>query len=747
MMPNPENQYAWSFLAPERPAPARTEAVAPRPPARLGLVLGHEQWLQWLADEWWPLSGAPVRLGVDSARGAAAQERGAVTVVAWIDPARLPPIEVSSFRDAWVRAPLAVVAASDRELEWPGPVPLHAVTSFMVASEADRSRLMAMSKAFSNVAAPAQPIEVGALDLQPPAPDAPPRSGDLPLPLDWNARRGALALAVWSVPAVAPWLKALCDSLALRPAGGSPDLRLGRWVAELPWTRRRLGGAGNDAQLQLWRAAVDVLGAVRMREAWRPREIAEAIRDRACTEHGASRQDLDPFLSLTGALLGDERSVETSLSPNDPVGSAIQLVLLRPAPDRFLGWAHDVAELPPGVWWMGVMLSGLAFGYRDLELRFRGTPEARRRLALRLWQLDALESEAWGRWPGATDSTPTWRWEDGGRVALLWDGERWAERNGAARGHWYEADLGRKELRKAAMALARKHKPSCVRKRLELANLKVPYAGPGRIRAEEGALAVEGTVQLDLPPDVEIVEDLDEEAFRLWLARDGIAERLVDPPSRGREKRVVYEVADSQPAAIPGLSIVPDFITEAEERALLEAVDQEPWIESMARRVQHYGWRYDYKARRVDPGARLGSLPVWAARLGERLLARGLVPELPDQLIVNEYVGAQGITKHVDCRPCFQGPIVTLSLGESWDMFLWSPEGDAKVSRLLPRRSATVLSGEVRERWKHEIPRRANEASGPRGRRVSLTFRKVVVPAAGEGSGKSKKRRSPAAGK
>jgi len=162
-------------------------------------------------------------------------------------------------------------------------------------------------------------------------------------------------------------------------------------------------------------------------------------------------------------------------------------------------------------------------------------------------------------------------------------------------------------------------------------------------------------------------------------------------------------------------------------------------MDSLARRVQHYGWRYDYKARRVDPDARLGPLPAWAAQLCERLLARGLVPELPDQVIVNEYVGKQGITKHVDCLPCFQGPIVTLSLEESWDMFLWSPEGDRKVVRLLPRRSATILSGEVRERWKHEIPRRTNEGWGPRGRRVSLTFRKVVV--------QSKKRRSPAAGK
>ncbi|HZN95628.1 MAG TPA: alpha-ketoglutarate-dependent dioxygenase AlkB, partial [Myxococcales bacterium] len=99
---------------------------------------------------------------------------------------------------------------------------------------------------------------------------------------------------------------------------------------------------------------------------------------------------------------------------------------------------------------------------------------------------------------------------------------------------------------------------------------------------------------------------------------------------------------------------------------------------------------------------------------------------------VNEYVGKQGITKHIDCIPCFKGSIAMLSLGEDWEMFFWPPGGGGKVVRTLPRRSVTVLSGEARERWSHEIPRRLSEPWGRRGRRVSMTFRKVVVPAAVE---------------
>jgi hypothetical protein len=69
----------------------------------------------------------------------------------------------------------------------------------------------------------------------------------------------------------------------------------------------------------------------------------------------------------------------------------------------------------------------------------------------------------------------------------------------------------------------------------------------------------------------------------------------------------------------------------------------------LKRRVQHYGWRYDYKARRIDLSMRLGELPPWATRLALRLVRDGLVPQLADQVIVNEYVGRQGISKHVDC--------------------------------------------------------------------------------------------------
>ena len=183
---------------------------------------------------------------------------------------------------------------------------------------------------------------------------------------------------------------------------------------------------------------------------------------------------------------------------------------------------------------------------------------------------------------------------------------------------------------------------------------------------------------------------------------------------------------------IPGLVYMPDFLDEAHERRLVEWIDQQEWSSELQRRVQHYGWRYDYKAREVDSSMRLGPLPVELAVLAERLFKEKLVPRLPDQVIVNEYQADQGITPHIDIAGFADG-IATISLLESWEMIFHAPRSRKTVPRLLERRSVAVMQGEARYRWKHEIRKRTSEPSlheggkrCPRQRRISLTFRKVL---------------------
>jgi alkylated DNA repair dioxygenase AlkB len=182
---------------------------------------------------------------------------------------------------------------------------------------------------------------------------------------------------------------------------------------------------------------------------------------------------------------------------------------------------------------------------------------------------------------------------------------------------------------------------------------------------------------------------------------------------------------------IPGLRYVPEYVEEAGERALLEVIDRQPWLTELKRRVQHYGYKYDYKGRRVTPEMYLGPLPDWVRPLCEQLRDRGLMPRVADQVIVNEYEPGQGIAPHVDCVPCFADTIASLTLGSGCLMEFSHLKTREKVPRFLAPCSLVVLSGEARYDWRHAIPGRKTDTHEgrtlARGRRVSLTFRNVLL--------------------
>lgn len=180
--------------------------------------------------------------------------------------------------------------------------------------------------------------------------------------------------------------------------------------------------------------------------------------------------------------------------------------------------------------------------------------------------------------------------------------------------------------------------------------------------------------------------------------------------------------------AIDGLTYVADFLTDEDERSLIAAIDGEPWLDDLWRRVQHYVYRYDYKNRSVDSSQKLGALPAWAQPVAQRLAANEYMATVPDQLIVNEYMPGQGIGAHVDA-PAFGPVICSVSLGTPCVMDLTEVRGEGRESIVLAPRSLLVLGGEARHRWKHAIPVRESDRIGdtdvPRGRRVSMTFRTV----------------------
>lgn len=193
---------------------------------------------------------------------------------------------------------------------------------------------------------------------------------------------------------------------------------------------------------------------------------------------------------------------------------------------------------------------------------------------------------------------------------------------------------------------------------------------------------------------------------------------------------IVGASAQQGTSPVPGLQYVASWLDAEYGARLIDHVDKEPWMTSMSRRVQHYGWRYNYKARSVGPDSRIGPLPDWLGPLAVRLFAEGTMERVPDQAIVNEYQPGQGIAAHVDCPPCF-GPVVAmLSLSSAIQMDFSALDGSAQHALALAPNSLLVLAGESRYRWRHRIAKRRRDPSFGivRTRRVSITFRTVVSP-------------------
>ena len=60
---------------------------------------------------------------------------------------------------------------------------------------------------------------------------------------------------------------------------------------------------------------------------------------------------------------------------------------------------------------------------------------------------------------------------------------------------------------------------------------------------------------------------------------------------------------------IPGLLVYHEFVTEDEERELIQAIDSKEWVRLKKRRVQHYGYEFVYGKNNVNPENKLEELP------------------------------------------------------------------------------------------------------------------------------------------
>lgn len=176
---------------------------------------------------------------------------------------------------------------------------------------------------------------------------------------------------------------------------------------------------------------------------------------------------------------------------------------------------------------------------------------------------------------------------------------------------------------------------------------------------------------------------------------------------------------------ISGLTYIPNYISVADEYDLIKLIDSQNWNLDLKRRTQHYGYKYDYTARSLDASYYLGEIPHWVDELCSKLHSDSIFIDKPDQVIINEYMPCQGIASHIDCVPCFACTICSLSLKSECVMDLSC--GDMKRRINLEPRSLLILKEDARYQWKHGIAARKSDNGVKRERRISVTFRKVIL--------------------
>ena len=184
-----------------------------------------------------------------------------------------------------------------------------------------------------------------------------------------------------------------------------------------------------------------------------------------------------------------------------------------------------------------------------------------------------------------------------------------------------------------------------------------------------------------------------------------------------------------QVAGLPeGLSYLPGFLSEEEERALVDELSRLDYREIhmhgvVARRtVLHYGWDYGYESWRLTPAPPVpGFLEPVRARCAA---AAGLAPAALEDLLISRYPPGASIGWHRDA-PMFGPCVIGVSLLGTARMRFRRKVGDAfqTVALELEPRSLYLMAGASRTQWQHTL-------SPVKTLRYSLSFR-TVKPSSG----------------
>lgn len=178
---------------------------------------------------------------------------------------------------------------------------------------------------------------------------------------------------------------------------------------------------------------------------------------------------------------------------------------------------------------------------------------------------------------------------------------------------------------------------------------------------------------------------------------------------------------------MPGLFIFPDFISESQEKDLLDEIDSKVWVVDYARRLQYYGYRNELESP-YDLVSFPVPLPDQIRLLSDDIVKEGILDDAPDQVIINEYMPGEGIRPHKD-RNYYENQICGVNLGSGCVMRFIKGANLETIDVEIPRRSIYVMQDDARRKWSHGIPPRKKDVLNGiihhRERRVSITYRKV----------------------
>ncbi|XP_032666244.1 alpha-ketoglutarate-dependent dioxygenase alkB homolog 6 [Odontomachus brunneus] len=176
-----------------------------------------------------------------------------------------------------------------------------------------------------------------------------------------------------------------------------------------------------------------------------------------------------------------------------------------------------------------------------------------------------------------------------------------------------------------------------------------------------------------------------------------------------------FSLRDAAVSQIPDTACyIPNFITEEEERQIIQCVNSVPlpkWTQLRHRRLQNWGGVPHPKGMIAE------EIPSWLQKYMNKVTALSAFESgvLPNHVLINEYLPGQGIMAHSD-GPLFYPVVTTISCGSHTFLDFYKQldtteqqQTRLEFSLLLEPRSLLVLQKDLYHGYLHSIAERDSD--------------------------------------